>query len=224
MKSNGDSFGSDGQVPGFGAALTNPAPAAQVCDVGELLAHALADDLDAAFENVVRTYQDRIVSFAARALRDRGRAEEVAQDVFVRAYRALQGYDRPRIRALRLRSWIYTIAANLVRNAARGKQLSVVGLEREDGRSRAIADPSPSAESRLELQDDWRRIDDAIALLSPKLRGAFVLRYVEDLTYDEVAETLGQPIGTVKANAHRGLIAVRAALENDDERSTQPLS
>ena len=67
-------------------------PATRVDDVGELLAHALADDLDRAFEQVVRAYQDRIVSAVARALGDPARAEEVAQDVFVRAYRALQTY------------------------------------------------------------------------------------------------------------------------------------
>src|SRR5579872_1493558 len=120
------------------AALPNFEPITSVDEVGELLAHALADDVDMAFEQVVRTYQDRIVSVAARSLGDRARAEEVAQDVFVRAYRALQTYDRPRIRELRLRPWLYTIALNLIRNAVRGKRLRTVGLEREDGSLRPI--------------------------------------------------------------------------------------
>jgi len=195
------------------AALPAFEPSTSVDEVGEFLAHALADDVDLAFEQVVRTYQDRIVSVAARALGDRQRAEEVAQDVFVRAYRALVTYDRPRIRKLRLRSWLYAITLNLIRNAVRGKRLRTVGLERDDGSPRPIADPKPTPESHVEIRDDWQLVGGAIAQLSPRLRDAFVLRYVEELSYDEIADALSQPVGTVKANAHRGLMNVRAFLE-----------
>jgi len=195
------------------AALPNFEPITSVDEVGELLAHALADDVDMAFEQVVRTYQDRIVSVAARALGDRQRAEEVAQDVFVRAYRALTTYDRPRVRKLRLRSWLYAITLNLIRNATRGKRLRTIALERDDGSPRPIADPEPTPEARVEIRDEWQLIGGAIAQLSPKLRDAFVLRYVEELSYDEIADALSQPVGTVKANAHRGLMNVRAFLE-----------
>lgn len=195
------------------AAATPFEPQTRVDDVGELLAHALADDLDRAFEQVVRSYQDRIVSAAARALGDVPRAEEVAQDVFVRAYRALQSYDRPRIRALRLRAWLFSIAMNLIRNAVRNKTLATTGLAYDDGKPRAVPDPAPSPAALAERSDEWERVGAAIARLSPKLRDAFVLRYVEELSYDEIATALAQPVGTVKANAHRGLIAVRAFLE-----------
>lgn len=196
------------------AAVPAYEPAPCIDEVGELLAHALADDVDLAFEQVVRTYGDRIVSFAARSLGDVQRAEEVAQDVFVRAYRALQTYDRPRIRKLRLRPWLYTITMNLVRNAVRGKRLRVVGLERDDGSPRPFVDPAPAPEAQAEERDDWRRVHAAIARLSPKLRDAFVLRYVDELSYDEIADALSQPVGTVKANAHRGLMSVRDFLED----------
>lgn len=195
------------------AAATPFEPATSVDEVGELLAHCLADDLERCFEQFVRTYQDRIVRLAARALLDRQHAEEVAQDVFVRAYRALQTYDRPRIRKLRLRAWLFAIAMNLIRNAVRGKHLRVVALERDDGSPRPIPDSAPSPDTRVEHNEDWQHVRDAIANISPKLRDAFVLRYVEELSYDEIAGVLSQPVGTVKANAHRGLMAVRAFLE-----------
>jgi len=195
------------------AAASAYEPATATDEVGELLAHALADDLERSFERVVHTYQDRILSYSARLLGDPGRAEEIVQDVFVRAYRALETYDRPRIRALRLRPWLYAIASNLVRNAVRGKRIRVVGLERDDGSARPIFDAGPSPESAIERDEDWRRVGDAIARLSPRLRSAFVLRYVEELSYDEIAQALAQPVGTVKSNAHRGLLAVRSALE-----------
>jgi RNA polymerase sigma-70 factor (ECF subfamily) len=63
----------------------------------------------------------------------------------------------------------------------------------------------------------WDSVNDAVARLSPALRPAFVMRYVDDLSYDEIADTLEQPIGTVKASAHRGLLAVRAYLEKNDD-------
>ncbi|MGH7716377.1 MAG: RNA polymerase sigma factor, partial [Vulcanimicrobiaceae bacterium] len=130
-----------------------------------------------------------------------------------RAYRALRTYDRPRIRKLRLRSWLYAITLNLIRNAVRGKRLLVVGLERDDGSPRPIADTKPTPESQVEIREEWQYVGGAIARLSPKLRDAFVLRYVEELSYDEIADALSQPVGTVKANAHRGLMQVRDFLE-----------
>ena len=193
-------------------------PRTSVDEVGDLLAHALADDVDRAFEQVVRTYQDRIVSAASRALGDAGRAEEVAQDVFVRAYRALQSYDRPRIRKLHLRPWLFAIAMNQIRNALRGRQAPTVALDFADGRAAPLPDPSPSPVALAERRDDWEAVATAIERLSPKLRDAFVLRYVEELSYDEIAVALAQPVGTVKANAHRGLTAVRTFLESVSRR------
>ncbi len=195
-------------------------PATRVDDVGELLAHALADDLDRAFEQVVRAYQDRIVTAVARALGDPRRAEEVAQDVFVRAYRVLQTYDRPQwIRALsRLRPWLFSIAMNATRNAG----VATRRCNDDDPRVRGmgsrgpLADRAPSPAALAERNADWQRVGSAIARLSPKLRDAFVLRYVEEFSYDEIAIALAQPVGTVKANAHRGLIAVRAFLETNE--------
>ena len=73
------------------------------------LALDLAADLDAAFESLVRTFQDRLFSFALRLCGNREDAEEVAQDSFVRAYRALKTYPEERIRALSLQAWLYRI-------------------------------------------------------------------------------------------------------------------
>ncbi len=188
-------------------------PATATDEVGELLAHAAADDLDASFEQIVRTYQDRIFSYVARSLGDDGRAEEVVQDAFVRAYRALQSYDRQRIRTLKLRAWLYAIATNLMRNATRGKRLQVVGLDRDDGSPRPLVDPAPTPETLAELGDERQRVAGAISRLSPRLRSAFVMRYVEELSYEEIADALSQPVGTVKSSAHRGLLALRAALD-----------
>ena len=81
----------------------------------------LARDLDGAFPDLVSALQDDVYSGALRLTRDPHAAEDVTQEAFVRAYRALGGYEPERIRSLRLRGWIWTIAANLCRNRARSR-------------------------------------------------------------------------------------------------------
>ena len=85
-------------------------------DSDSQLIEAIASDLDGSFEALVLAHQDRIYSIALRMLGDPGDAEEAAQDAFVRAYRALAGYEPARIRELRLRAWLATIVLNLCRS------------------------------------------------------------------------------------------------------------
>ncbi len=187
-------------------------------DADAMLAVALARDLDRAFEHFVIAYRARIVTFVARMLNDDARAEDVAQDVFVRAYRALQTYPAERRASLRLRSWLYAIAHNLTRNAFRDAPPPSDSLEYDDGAPRAgLVDGEPGPEHLVLRAEAWESIGDAIARLSAALRPAFVMRYVDDLSYEEIAESLDQPVGTVKASAHRGLLAVRAHLEKNDD-------
>jgi len=183
-----------------------------------MLAGALAHDLDRSFEHLVIAYRVPIVSFVGRMLHDHARAEDVAQDVFVRAYRALKSYPAERRRALRLRSWLYAIAHNLTRNAVRDAPPPSDPLEFEDGEPRAaLSDAAPGPEDSVLRAEAWDHVGAAVARLSPAVRPAFVMRYVDELSYDEIAASLEQPVGTVKASAHRGLMAVRAYLEKSDE-------
>jgi RNA polymerase sigma-70 factor (ECF subfamily) len=187
-------------------------------DADAMLAVALARDVDRAFEHLVIAYRARIVTFVARMLHDDARAEDVAQEVFVRAYRALQTYPTERRASLRLRSWLYAIAHNLTRNAFRDAPPPSDSLDYDDGTPRAgLADDQPGPEHLVLRAEAWQSIGDAIARLSAALRPAFVMRYVDELSYEEIAESLDQPVGTVKASAHRGLLAVRAHLEKNDD-------
>src|SRR6187431_3234660 len=91
----------------------------------------LVDDLDGTFEALVREHQDRLYSLALRSLGDSRDAEEVTQDAFVRAYRALRGYDAERTRSLALRPWLSTIVLNLCRNHAKRVRPVTVALKPE---------------------------------------------------------------------------------------------
>jgi RNA polymerase sigma-70 factor, ECF subfamily len=177
----------------------------------QALADSLALDLDAAFEALVRAHADRCYAIALRVLGDPHDAEEVAQDALVRAYRALASYEAARIRSLRLRPWLATIVVNLCRNRARRGRPTTVRL---DGLAEAGAEPATPARTGpvalAEAADDRARLAAALATLPELYRVPLVLRHVVDLSYAELAEALGRPEGTLKAQVHRGLTMLRA--------------
>ena len=176
------------------------------------LAAALARDLDAAFEPLVRAHADRCYAIALRVLGDPHDAEEVAQDALVRAYRALAGYDAARIRELRLRPWLATIVVNLCRNRVRRLRPPTTPLDELAEAGREPAAPAHDGPAEIALQSSEReRLAGLLAALPERYRVPVVLRHVNDLSYAELAEVLGRPEGTLKAQVHRGLAMLRAA-------------
>jgi RNA polymerase sigma factor (sigma-70 family) len=183
----------------------------------EGLRNRLAEDLDGCFEALVRAYQDRLYSFALRITGNREDAEEVAQDAFVRAHRALNSYPAERVRALALRAWLYRITLNVARNRLRGKRLRIVSLDQplsSHGQTpwEAPDDPSSRPDARYEASRQRADIQTLVGRLPKRYREPLVLRYVEGLRLDEVAKVLRQPLGTAKSNVHRAIVALREAL------------
>ena len=170
---------------------------------------ALAQDLGGSFEGLVRAYQDRLYSFALRLTGRREDAEEVAQDAFVRAYRALKTYPAQRVRSLALKAWLYQITLNVARNRFRGKRRVFVPIEAWE----AHDDPSSRPDARLESNRRRAGLAALVGGLPERYRNAIVLRYVEGLRVEEVAAILKQPLGTTKSNLHRAVNALRAAIE-----------
>ncbi|HEY6057726.1 MAG TPA: sigma-70 family RNA polymerase sigma factor [Candidatus Limnocylindrales bacterium] len=181
-----------------------------------LIAH-LADDLDGAFEALVLSHQARLYSIARRLLADPRDAEEIAQDAFVRAYRALAGYDRERRLALQLRAWLATIVVNLSRNRARLRRHATLSVDAEG--APALVDPAPSPESAASWSDERRRWAALVDGLPPRYRLPVVLRHVDDLSYAEMAIALNRPEGTIKAQVNRGVAMLRAAYEAAERTS-----
>lgn len=181
----------------------------------------LAGDLDATFEALVRAHQDRLFSLALRFLGDAPDAEEVVQDGFIRAYRALGGYDEGRIGALELRPWLSAIVLNLCRTRYRRRtrtRMAVVagGLDDRQLPAPAADTPHESAASR-ERTERWASLVGRLPVL---YRAAVVLRHVDGLSYQEMSHVLGRPEGTVKAQVHRGLALLRAAVEADQRQES----
>jgi len=190
----------------------------------------LAADLDVAFETLVVSFQDRLYSFAHRLCGNREDAEEVAQDSFVRAYRALKTYPSDRIRALALQAWLYRITLNVARNKWRRKRVRLVSLENggADGEAARRAWEAPDAaerrpDSRLEQEQDRAGLASLVATLPERYRAALILRYVEGLRLEEVATILKQPLGTAKSNVHRAVNLLRRAI-SDSRRAKRSRS
>jgi RNA polymerase sigma-70 factor (ECF subfamily) len=161
------------------------------------------EGVERVFERMVREHQHRVFAVGFALTGNRHDAEEVAQDTFLRAYRALATYPPERIHELKQRPWLHRIAVNVVRNRARGAKLRTAELNGSE------SDRSPGPESRVLRQAEMDELACRLAGLPPRYREAVVLRHVHELSYEEVAEALDQPIGTVKSNVHRGLKLLR---------------
>jgi len=197
-------------------------------DADVALAADLAADLDGAFRALVTAHEDRLYTIALRLLGDPRDAEEVAQDAFVRAYRAMRGYHAARIRQLRLRPWLASIVVNLSRNRRRRLDERRPPLQLEPivdaGGEAEFPDGGATPHERAARRETLRTLATALAELPPGPRAAVVLRHVDGLSYPELAIALERPEGTVKAQVHRGLAMLRTALESTDRLEREELT
>jgi len=177
----------------------------------ELPAH-LADDLDAGFECLVRDHADLVYGLARRMIRDHHVAEEVAQDAFVRAYRALGGYPEDRVRALRPKAWLARIVLNLSRNHLRDRPAA--GVPIDDVTETQIHGDGPADPADLVVRREGVvRMATLLESLPPRYRRAVELRHVQGFSYSELAEVMDRPVNSVKSDVHRGLALLRATLQ-----------
>jgi RNA polymerase sigma-70 factor (ECF subfamily) len=180
----------------------------------ETLIALLACDPDAGFERLVLSFQDRIYGLALTLTGSPADAEEVAQDTFVRAHRALRGYGAERVRELRLRAWLHRIALNVVRNRVRRATLKTVDVDGPAGNHLAARQAEQPEAMALDAERR-ARVAEALLNLPERYATAVALRHIQGLSYVEVAEVLEQPVGTTKSDVHRGLRLLREALEAD---------
>jgi RNA polymerase sigma-70 factor (ECF subfamily) len=173
----------------------------------------LAGDVDGAFEGLVVAYQARLYRLALRLCNSPQDAEEIAQDAFVRAYRALKGYEPQRRRDLALAAWLYRITLNLAHNRARRKTLPAVDNEGDIVEQQAGDQDSPAMQ--VERSQEGAALAARLFALPERYREAIVLRYVEDLSYEDAAAVLRRPVGTVKSDVHRGLALLRSRMIQD---------
>jgi RNA polymerase sigma-70 factor (ECF subfamily) len=162
----------------------------------------LAGDISA-FEGIVRRWQGPLINLAYRFCRDRGRAEEMAQEVFLRAYRALAQWRKEAV----FSTWLFALATNLYRSELRRIPARMLSLE-------DILEPQDfrASDGGLEDQDRDVAVRRAVLALPAKYRETLILFYFHDMDITSAARSLGLPEGTVKARLFRGREILRSKL------------
>jgi len=178
------------------------------------LAARLAHDLDGTFEALVIAHADLVYGLALRSTRDPAAAEDLAQDAFVRTYRALAGYPPERIRGLHLRPWLTRLTINLARNRARDRLARPAQAPLDEGHL-GVADDAARPEEALLRRESAAAWQARLAALPRHYGLAVELRHVHGLSYAEMAEALQRPVNTVKVHVHRGLALLRVAYEKE---------
>jgi RNA polymerase sigma-70 factor, ECF subfamily len=166
------------------------------------VARVRAGDAEA-FAAIVRRWQKPLINLAYRFCGDRGRAEEMAQEVFLRAYRGLNGFRGDAT----FSTWLFALATNLYRTELRRIPQRIVALEDAP----EPANPVSMSEA-YEQQDRDRTIRQAVLALPSKYREAMLMFYFHEMDIPAAAESLRLPEGTVKARLHRGRELLRAKL------------
>ena len=191
-------------------AASEKAPSAASQELDELTLVRAQRGEDAACRQLVTTYQRRVFALLGRMLAPSGRAalvEDLAQETFLRTFRALAAFDRAG--PARLSTWLLTIATRLALDELKRVVPRLVPID-------ALARGVPSAGAPTSAEADRRALSGALARavaeLSPEQRATFLLREVHELSYEEVAAALEVDLGTVKSRLSRAKQALRAAL------------
>lgn len=192
--------------------LTSP-PVLSLSDE-DLMARVAADD-EKAFTELVRRFQGRVTNLVSRVLNDRECADDLAQEVFLRVYVHRRNYRH----GSKFSTWLFTIAANLAKNEIRRRvrrrnwfSLDALGEMLKDSAIQ-LADPAEGQERTLEREQLQAAIGRSIATVPEKYRLALVLRDIEGLPYEEIAQVLGIPGGTVRSRINRARSMLKRKLQ-----------
>jgi RNA polymerase sigma-70 factor, ECF subfamily len=175
------------------------------------------DGREAAYRELIRRYERPVFSLILRMVRDRQLAEDLAQETFIKALNAIGSY-RPEFK---FSSWIFKIANNAAIDHLRRRELNTLSIDgaphatsAEDIEATAlqVGDKGETPLAELEARELGTAIERAIGRLRPEYRSCIMLRHVEGLAYEEIAQLLELPLGTVKTYIHRARHELRDML------------
>lgn len=167
-----------------------------------------------AFDLLVRKYQHRIAKLVSRYVSDRSEVEDVTQEAFIRAYRAIKGFRGESA----FYTWLYRIAVNTAKNylVSQGRRPPSMDIEAEEAEAvdvsnnlRDVATP----ERQLLADEIGRTVQRVLAAMPEDLRTALTLREIEGLSYEEIAEVMDCPVGTVRSRIFRAREAIDKELQ-----------
>ena len=182
------------------------------------LAREAAQGRQKAFRILLERYQKPVFSLIYRMVRDYALAEDLCQEAFLRAFSKIRSYNP----SYKFSSWIFKIANNLTIDHLRRKTVPTISM---DGAPDAVT-PEDQARTSLKLKSSTQgpdvhvenlelgsEMEAAIVALRPEYRSVTLLRHVEGYSYQEIADILDIPLGTVKTYIHRARLELKAALE-----------
>jgi RNA polymerase sigma-70 factor (ECF subfamily) len=176
----------------------------------DVLADVMAGDVDA-FEKIVERHKNRLYNFVCRFVGDRETAEDIVQETFLRAFRRRKDY-----RAIaNFSTWLFTIAGNLAKSELRRRKrwrFFSLNWDEESETGMEIPDESQRPDTVTETSLTDRQIQRAIEALPANYRKVILLRDVEGLSYQEIAEIVNRPVGTVKSRVNRARIRLQKRL------------
>jgi len=180
----------------------------------DLMARVAEDD-ERAFTELVRRFQGRVTNLVSRVLNDRECADDLAQEVFIRVFVHRRNYRR----GARFSTWLFTIAANLAKNEIRRRvrrrnwfSLDALQEVLKDSAPQ-LADPTEGRDVQMEREQLQEAMGRAIATVPEKYRLALVLRDIEGLPYEEIAQVLNIPGGTVRSRINRARSMLKRKLQ-----------
>jgi RNA polymerase sigma-70 factor (ECF subfamily) len=182
-------------------------------DDRQLVARALKGDRKA-FEMIVRKYEQPLTSYLGRMTGERETALDFAQEVFLKVYCSLKSY-RP---AYKFSTWLFKIASNHLIDHWRKKKVPTVSIDQpiaddDDSLVPQVPDPGPSVVRRFELAEIREKIERALGSVPEALRELFVLRHVNEFSYEEIADIKDLPVGTVKNRVFQAKEMLRRRME-----------
>jgi RNA polymerase sigma-70 factor, ECF subfamily len=183
-------------------------------DADQVLVRRVQRGDKAAFDVLVRKYQHKIVKLVTRYVHDGAEALDVSQEAFIKAYRAIHGFRGDSA----FYTWLYRIAINTAKNhlVAEGRRPLEHGMDLQDPEQYEVQARLKDVDTpeRLLLTDEIQRtVEAAIAALPEDLRTAIVLRELEGMSYEQIAETMGCPVGTVRSRIFRAREAIDEKLK-----------
>lgn len=184
------------------------------------LALAVHRNADGAIERLVRHHQDALFGYALRLLQDRFEAQEVTQDAFLRAIHALTSrYDEVRCSNLELKPWLFRITRNLAHNRRRARRSSAeVALLQNAGGPGPAFHSQPGADRALEEREQLVLLERALGRLRAEARDLILLRFMEEMSYAEIATIVNSSESTVRGRVFRALRKLRKALAEAGEQ------
>ena len=173
---------------------------------------------EGAFERLVEHFEKPLFNYVQKLLQNSHDSQEVVQDTFMRAHQALtKQYDAERSKTLVLRPWLYRIARNLSHNKRRGKRLQIEeplpAFETKDFQAQVH---DVSVLCRIEQKEELERLSKSIAVLPDESRELLFLRFIEEMSYAEIAKTTGHGEASLRGKVFRSLKQLREVLSGEE--------